>query len=169
MIFEPANGGLRLTIDDHSRKVVTHLLGELREEIVRARASTPQDVAEHLRRLFPAAYHDDAKLNDEYRRLTHHDLADAHLSAVDEAIRLLSPDCIFGEGDVDKFVRAINAMRLVIGTLLDVSEDDDTSDEPDDESRDESRDGSSADVSPHREVYDYLGWLLHSSLDQLRA
>jgi hypothetical protein len=56
-------------------------------------------------------------------------------------------------------------MRLVIGTLLDVSEDDDTSDEPDDESRD----GASADVSPHREVYDYLGWLLHSSLDQLRA
>jgi len=164
VIFEPADGGLRLTIDAHSRKVVTHLLGELREEIVRARESAPRDVAEHLRRLFPTAYHDDAKLNDEYRRLTHHDLADAHLSAIDEAVRLLSPDCIFGEGDIDKFVRAINAMRLVIGTLLDVTEDDDT-----DESDDESRDGSSADVSPHREVYDYLGWLLHSSLDQLRA
>ena len=33
MIFEPVDGGLRLTIDNHSRDVVAHLLGELRHEV----------------------------------------------------------------------------------------------------------------------------------------
>jgi hypothetical protein len=51
-------------------------------------------------------------------------------------------------------------MRLVLGTVLDVSEDDDME-------GDESVDGDV--VVPQREVYDYLGWLLHASLDQLRT
>jgi hypothetical protein len=62
--------------------------------------------------------------------------------------------------ELERFVRALNAMRLVLGTVLDVSEDDDVE-------GDESSDGDV--VVPQREVYDYLGWLLHASLDQLRT
>ncbi len=90
MIFEHVDGGLRLTIDDHSRKVVVHLLGELRQELEAAKAAAPEQIGDHMKRLFPSAYHDDAKLN----------------------------------GGVS---------------------------------------------SPQREVYDYLGWLLHATLDELQT
>jgi hypothetical protein len=108
-----------------------------------------------MKRLFPAAYHNDEQRNEEYRRLTHADLADSHVSAVDDAIALLAPQRVFTTGDLERFVRAINAMRLVLGTLLDVSED-----EPDEVSEDNP-------TALQREVYDYLGWLLHSTLQQL--
>ena len=158
MIFEPVDGGLRLTIDNHSRDVVAHLLGELRHEVEVAKTTTPAALEPHMKRLFPTAYHNDEQHNDEYRRLTHSDLADTHLVALNDAVLLLTPGRVFAEGDLERFVRAINAMRLVLGTVLDVSEDDADEDTPD----------SDDPVALQREVYHYLGWLLHTSLDQLR-
>ena len=69
MIFEPVDGGLRLTIDNHSRDVVAHLLGELRHEVEVAKTTTPAALEPHMKRLFPTAYHNDEQHNDEYRRL----------------------------------------------------------------------------------------------------
>jgi hypothetical protein len=160
VIFEHVDGGLRLTIDDHSRKVVVHLLGELRQEVDAAKAAAPEQIGDHMKRLFPSAYHDDAKLNDEYRRLTHADLADSHIAAIDDAVKLLAPGRVIGTDELERFVRALNAMRLVLGTVLDVSEDDD------DDTDDPANGGVS---SPQREVYDYLGWLLHATLDELQT
>ncbi len=122
---------------------------------MQAKSSSVSELAPHMKRLFPAAYHNDEQRNEEYRRLTHADLADSHVSAVDDAIALLAPQRVFTTGDLERFVRAINAMRLVLGTLLDVSED-----EPDEVSEDDP-------TALQREVYDYLGWLLHSTLQHL--
>jgi len=155
VIFEHVEGGLRLTIDNHSRDVVVHLLGELRNEIESAKSAAPAAIAPHMKRLFPSAYHSDEKLNEEYLRLTHDDLADTHLSTIDQALELMSPGRLFSNDDLSGFVRAINTMRLVLGTLLDVSEDD-----PEDFDDDDP-------AAPQRHVYDYLGWLLHSSIDQM--
>jgi len=159
--FERVDGGLRLAIDDHSRQVVVHLLGELRSEVQEAKVASPGDLAAHMKRLFPSAYHDDERLNDEYRRLTHGDIADSHIAAIDDAIALLAPDRVFTTSELERFVRAVNAMRLVLGTLLDVSESD-----SDDDSTAET-DSSDDPTVMQRQVYDYLGWLLHSSLDEL--
>ena len=161
MIFERTDGGLRLTIDEHSRQVVVHLLGELRAEVEAAKTVAPDKIGAHMKRLFPSAYHDDEKLNEEYRRLTHGDLADSHIAAIDDAVSLLAPDHVIHADELDRFVRALNAMRLVLGTVLDVSEDDD-----DESSAEEPVDADV--VVPQREVYDYLGWLLHATLDELR-
>jgi len=155
VIFENLEGGLRLTIDDHSRDVVAHLLGELRSEIESAKNEAPEAVSTHMKRLFPSAYHDDEQLNEEYLRLTHDDLADSHLSTIDDAVALMAPGRIFTSADLSSFVRAINTMRLVLGTLLDVSEDD-----PEDFADDDP-------ASSQRHVYDYLGWLLHACIDQM--
>ena len=181
MTFEPAGDGFRLVIDEHSREVVVHLLGELRSELERAKAVAPGELAPHMKRLFPTAYHNDAAHDDEYRRLTHGDLADAHLRAIDDAVILLQPNRVFNIAELERFVRAINAMRLVLGTVLDVSEDGEGKRESQDDALGGERgngkgdsDGDSADdretdpASLQREVYDYLGWLLYSSLDQLR-
>jgi len=69
---------------------------------------------------------------------------------------------VFTTSELERFVRAINAMRLVLGTLLDVSEGD----SEDDDSTAET-DSSDDPTLMQRQVYDYLGWLLHSSLDEL--
>ncbi|MFM8714007.1 MAG: DUF2017 family protein [Actinomycetota bacterium] len=165
MTFERVDGGLCLAIDDHSRKVVVHLLGELRSEVQEAKVASPGNLAAHMKRLFPSAYHDDERLNDEYRRLTHGDIADSHIAAIDDAIALLTPDRVFTTSELERLVRAINAMRLVLGTLLDVSEGDSDDLETDEDADDQSDDP----VAAQREVYAYLGWLLHTSLDQLQA
>ena len=162
MIFERVDGGFRLTIDDHSREVIVHLFGELRHEVEAAKQESHSSLAPHMKRLFPAAYHDDEKRNEEYRRLTHGDLADSHLSAIDDAVALLTKGKVFATSDLERFVRAINAMRLVLGTLLDVSED-----EPEDDDSTAEADSSDEPTVMQRQVYDYLGWLLHSSLDEL--
>lgn len=161
MIFERVDGGARLCIDEHSRAVVVHLLGELESEVSAAKDSSPGDLAPHMKRLFPTAYHDDRRSDEEYRRLTHADLADAHLAAITDARDLLSPGRVLGKDDLAMFARAINSMRLVLGTLLDVSEGDvdDSVDDPVDETP----------VAAQRQVYDYLGWLLQQSLDELLA
>ena len=140
---------------------MVHLLGELRSEVQEAKVASPGDLAAHMKRLFPSAYHDDERLNDEYRRLTHGDIADSHIAAIDDAIALLAPDRVFTTSELERFVRAVNAMRLVLGTLLDVSESD-----SDDDSTAET-DSSDDPTVMQRQVYDYLGWLLHSSLDEL--
>ncbi len=157
MIFERVGDGLRLAIDEYSREVVVHLLGELRTEVQSARDAAHDELPAHMKRLFPTAYHADHALNEEYRRLTHGDLADAHLAAIEDATTLLAPGCEFAPDDLARFVRAINSMRLVLGTLLDVSEADHDDPPEDDPS------------APQRQVYDYLGWLLQESLDEMRG
>jgi hypothetical protein len=69
---------------------------------------------------------------------------------------LLAPQRVFTRDELERFMRAINGLRLVLGTVLNVSEDDyeDTEDD--------------LETSPQRDVYNYLGWLLHTALDQLR-
>jgi hypothetical protein len=180
-MFEEVDGGLRLGIDDHSREVVVHLLRELRDEVATTKDAPHVDLPAHMKRLFPAAYHADERRNEEYRRLTHTDLGDSHIAAIDDAIDLLSPGRVFRPAELERLVRALNAMRLVLGTLLDVSEgdaedassDDADSDAPDDERDNASNHESDSEgddtVAMQREVYDYLGWLLHTCLDRLRA
>jgi hypothetical protein len=71
---------------------------------------------------------------------------------------------VFDATELERFVRAINAMRLVLGTLLDVSEDNER------DARSEAEAGSDDDTAvTQHEVYDYLGWLLHTCLDRLHA
>jgi len=176
-MFEEVDGGLQLGIDNHSREVVVRLLRELRDEVAATKDAPHGDLPAHMKRLFPAAYHADEKRNEEYRRLTHTDLGDSHIAAIDDAIDLLSPGRVFRPAELERLVRALNAMRLVLGTLLDVSEDDADEESgdaterrtPDDEGNN-AGDGENDDtVAMQREVYDYLGWLLHTCLDRLRA
>jgi hypothetical protein len=169
VIFEHVDGGLRLNIDEHSREVVVHLFGELRNAVIGAKESPYNELPPHMKRLFPTAYHSDEKRNEEYRRLTHSDLADAHLAVIDDAVTLLSPGRTFTTPELERFVRALNAMRLVLGTVLDVSEDEGDADSGDVDSGDADEADSDDPTAMQRQVYDYLGWLLHMSLDQLRT
>lgn len=140
--------GFVLEVDAEDRTTLVGLIGQLRDEIAADGRS------EHLRRLFPAAYHDHAEHEAEYQRLVHEDLASTRLASLVTVGEVLgrdpgSDELALGEGDLDALMRALNDLRLVIGTLLDVSEDTDAEDigpeDPD---------------FGHFQLYGYLGWLL---------
>ena len=140
--------GFVLGVDAEDRATLVGLIGQLRDEIAADGRS------EHLRRLFPAAYHDHAEHEAEYQRLVHEDLASTRLASLVTVGEVLgrdpgSDELELGDDDLDALMRALNDLRLVIGTLLDVSEDTDAGDAgPDDPD------------FGRFQLYGYLGWLL---------
>ena len=107
-------------------------------------------------RLFPAAYHDMPEHDAEFRRLMRPELVESARASVDLARGLLDADGPVPRERVLGFMRALNSVRLVLGTLLDVAEDD-TGPDPEDPDDDLGI------------LYGYVGWLLESVVDVLDA
>ena len=85
-----------------------------------------------LRRLFPPAYKDDPALEAEYRHYMADDLVASHERALDVMAATVDADVV-NEEELVGWLRALNDLRLVLGTRLDVSEDMDPTDvDPDD-------------------------------------
>ena len=164
-MIEPAGDGYRIILDDTSRSVLATVLGELRDEIT-------SGGGEHVKRLFPTAYHSDSRADEEYQRLMRDDLAASHRAAVTTTIELLGRDDVLSPGDIDSLMRALNATRLVLGTILDVSEDDDVDGGVYDDARSEPNGDDDAGMDPlrdHRRLYAFLGWALGHTLEVLSA
>jgi hypothetical protein len=118
-------GRFLLDLPDGERDLLRQLLGELRVLL----ALGPEDP--RLRRLYPAAYSDDEEKDAEYRLLTHEELASGRLAAIDTVEGTVGA----GELTLDQLtagMHAVNALRLVLGTMLDVGEDDPFAVDPDD-------------------------------------
>jgi len=84
-----------------------------------------------LRRLFPPAYTDEPEAEAEYRDLMHEDLVERRRAALKTVTDTLEA----AEVDADQlsgWLSAINDLRLVIGTKLDVQEGDGVDIDPDD-------------------------------------
>ena len=112
-----------------------------------------------MRRLFPVVHPDDAEREAEYQRLMREELVTSRLAAVDVVESVLGGSgrrVTLDDAQMQAFVQSVNAVRLVLGTLLDVAEDDD-----------ESRPDSAS--SPEYQLYAYLSWLLDSSIRRLRC
>jgi hypothetical protein len=106
-----------LRLDERERGLIRQLLGELRDLL----ALSPDDP--RVRRLYPAAYGDDDEREDEYRRLTREELQNGRLASIEEVARtidepVLSPD------ELTAWMQSINTLRLILGTMLDISDDD---------------------------------------------
>ena len=104
---------LRLSADE--RDVLRSLPEQLKEML------TEDDPA--LRRLFPPAYLDDPKAETEYHRLMREDLLEHHRTALDVMAATIDADQL-DEDQLTSWMGAINDLRLVLGTKLDVSEDE---------------------------------------------
>ena len=86
--------------------------------------------------------------------MVHDDLLARRLATIDEVeatIVLPSLD----EEQLGTWLRTFNDLRLVLGTRLDVSEDDTGPIDPDDPE------------APAQAAYEYLGWLLESTVSAL--
>ena len=109
-----------------------------------------------MRRLFPTAYPDDADAEAYYRLMAGEELVARRLSALD-ALEKASNASHLTVDDALRFLAALNDLRLVLGTRLDVSEDDDLDQlDPD------------APETPSYHLYHYLGWLLELTVEALQ-
>jgi hypothetical protein len=170
--------GIQLSLKQHEveilRNLFSDLLDLLTEDVPTARSKTPEDswaaqlgLADldgdapvedprdpALARLFPPAYPDDEAAAAEFRRYTQPDLRDARRKRVAEVIATLDAIPAGGkqrleDGQAQSWLAALNDLRLVLGTRLDVTQDQDPQEtiDPDDP------------MSGFRAVYYYLNYL----------
>jgi hypothetical protein len=87
-----------------------------------------------LRRLFPPAYSspEHEEQQEEFRRLMTEDLIAGHREALDVLKTTAGADEVSAE-QLEGWMRSLNSIRLVLGTRLDVTEDDSPQDATSDE------------------------------------
>lgn len=95
------------------------LLREVARELTQLLADDADDPA--VRRLFPPA-HTDEELEREYRELTRRQLLNGRTQAL-ETLRTTIDRELLTPAEADAWLRALNDLRLVLGTRLGVTED----------------------------------------------
>lgn len=143
------NGSYRFRLHAGEREMLDHLLAQLDAMLESG------DTA--LTRLFPPAYGNDEERSREYAALADHELIASRRAALGQALAVVDG----GEADdeaVNAVMRAVNDLRLVIGTKLDVSEDHDEPPSPDD-----------AEATELWVAYHVLGAILTDTIAALRA
>jgi hypothetical protein len=117
------DGVFRVRLPDGERGLLAGLAGQLRELLESGDSAG-------LERLFPPAYAQDEDRETEYRLLVHDELLERHLASVD-VLETTAQLEVLDENQLSGWMAAINDVRLVLGTILDVAEDMDEID-PDD-------------------------------------
>jgi hypothetical protein len=141
-------GDFEVRLPPGERELVRGLAPQLRE-LLDGDLDDPM-----LRRLFPAAYAQDPEREDEYRRLVRDDLAERRRAAVDTLVATAGATRLT-EDELMAWIGAVNDLRLVIGTRLDVSEDMDPVGDPSDPD------------APLLALYGYLGFLLEHLVEAI--
>lgn len=148
-VFSRLPGGdLKLDLGRHERDVLRSLPAQLGEVL----RDTPGEPA--LTRLAPPAYVEEPEHEPEYRRLMGDDLRDRQLAALalmseSAGATRLTPE------QAEGWLSALNSLRLVLGTQLDVGDDiDDEFDQLDEEGGPDHPRGTAL------QLYRYLSMLL---------
>lgn len=137
------NGTFAIRLSHDERETLTGFLDQLRE-VLNAPADDPR-----VKRLFPTAYHQDPEHDAEYQGYMRDELVQSRMSAIDRACEALRSDEDLTESQLYAFMTVVNGLRLVLGTLLDITEDDDLEDLDEDDP-----------AFGQAQLYGYLGWLL---------
>jgi hypothetical protein len=141
-------GDFELRLPAEERAVLEALVPQLRQLL-------DGDLADpSLRRLFPTAYAEDPERDREYHALVRDELADRRRATVDTLLATLDEPRLTEE-QLTAWMGAVNDLRLVLGTRLDVSEETELPDDPDDPD------------APMLALYGYLGFLLEDIVEAL--
>ena len=105
-----------------------------------------------LRRLFPAAYAQDPERDAEYQAMVRDDLADKRRASVEILVDTIDATRL-DEAQLLAWMGAVNDLRLVLGTRLDVSEEMDLIPDP------------SHPEAGLLSLYGYLGYLLETLVE----
>lgn len=121
-IVTRAGDGFTLHIGADEREVVARLLGELRD------MQTNPDAADAVARLFPVVHPGDAVAEEEWQRLMREELVTSRAAAIDTVVGVLERPgrkVPISAEEMQAFIQAVNSIRLVLGTVLDVGEEED--------------------------------------------
>jgi hypothetical protein len=144
--FVPTDAGtFEVLLPDHGRMLVARVAADLRDLLLTGDPS--------LQRLYPTAYPEDPERNQEFAEFAHDHLLMARLEGLDVVESSLDHDHVT-EAELTAWMQVLNEARLVLGTRLDVTEDDERDADPDHPD------------APALLVYHDLGLLLH---DMVRA
>lgn len=114
-LFRPSRGGFTVRMAAEAQEWVVHLADQLEDLL--------DGDADDVRRLFPTAYPDDAERDAGYQILARQQLIDRRREAIAMMKATVDRD-VWTEGELTAWMGIINDLRLVLGTRLDVSEDD---------------------------------------------
>lgn len=146
-IVRSGPGRFELRLPRPERLLLRSLMPELRDLVEGRHPVT--------KRLFPIAYHDDPDKEREYQSLMGSELAAGRLAAIGTVEETLNEPAVDLAG-LERWMEAINSLRLVLGTRLEVGEDLPVL-EPGD-----------PDASAYA-VYEYLGWLMEQAVQAMSA
>ena len=107
-------GRYKIRLSDEERNLLRNLCDEVRELLTTDEPS--------LRRLFPPAYLDDDEKEAEYQSLMRADLLATHQASL-ETLEKTADATELDEAELSAWMAALNQVRLVLGTSLDVSEE----------------------------------------------
>lgn len=151
-VVERTAQGFVVRLGDQDVALLLRLLQELRGLL---QSDDPQ-VAPIVRRLFPPAYHLDDEADAEYQRFMREELVTSRLGGMDAVTDALQAGRPLNDGEITGFMQALNNVRLVLGTLLDVGEDHDPTEIDDDHPM----------VAEHQ-LYNYTSWLLEMTVQAI--
>jgi hypothetical protein len=114
--IERRGDGARLRLPKEERQLLRELVADLEARLAE---ETGDD---DLRRLFPPAYDTAPDDEAEYRRLQQSELVDGHREALRVVESTIERDQLTGE-ELDAWLKALNELRLVLGTSLDITEE----------------------------------------------
>ncbi len=117
MLERNDDGGFDVTLFEPQRQMLSNLIAQLRDLLV-------ADSSHLLRRLYPTAHPGDAEANARYDELVHDQLLEHQLAAL-ETVESSLDSSTLSEAQLTQWMTSINSLRLVLGTRLDVSEEDD--------------------------------------------
>jgi hypothetical protein len=146
MVRRARDGTFQLRMSDDERDLIASLAGQLRDLLV-------SDETDGLERLFPPGYANDPDREQEYQQLTHDELLTKRLASVDVVEQTVTQTTL-DEDQINAWMGAVNDLRLVLGTRLDVTE------EMDEIELDDPR-------APAFAVYHYLTYLLGEIVNAL--
>ena len=114
--IERRGDGARLRLPKGERQLLRQLVAELDERLA------AEDDADDLFRLFPPAYDAAPEEESEYRRLQRGELLDGRRRALRVIEATVEHDRLTPE-ELESWLTALNDLRLVLGTRLDVTEE----------------------------------------------
>ncbi len=115
-LFKARGDRVLVRLDENLRALLEQVTEELREVLL-----VGDD--EHTRRLYPTAHPDDDELEQQYRDMVRDQLLMQRLDGIDQVQASIDTESM--DADLaDVWMNTINQARLVLGTQLDVGEDD---------------------------------------------
>lgn len=150
-VVERTPAGFVVHLGQQESQLVLGLLDELRGLL----QSTDAAYEALQRRLFPPAYHlpEHAEHDAEYQRFMREELVTSRLAAIDGVHGVLAEGHAMDDAWLLGFIQALNGVRLVLGTLLDVGEDHHPDDIDDDHP-----------MLAEHQLYMFLSWLLEHAV-----